>query len=275
LKVTAADGVALHVLLTAPRAPVGVLVLCHGLTESCHEHGAFPKLRDRGLRAGLAVVRFDFRAHGSSGGTNEQFRLAGVRMDMDAVLALIDEQLGPDLPLIPVGVSFGGAAAVHAARTASAVGLVLWYAVIDYEWNYGRDSTVPLTRLMRASAGPADPAWSEMPVLSTGFYMPAALLAEARNDRTTEHLRALTVPVLSYHGGRDTFVDPAPLRRIAAERPNVTARMLPGAGHGFLLWRPWVIRSTVSFAARLARRAALAPGGAVAQAVSPPSTTST
>jgi pimeloyl-ACP methyl ester carboxylesterase len=126
---------------------------------------------------------------------------------------------------------------------------------------------------MRAAASPSDPEWSEMPVGSTGFHMPAALLAEARSDATAQDVRALRIPVLSYHGRRDTFVDPEPLRRIAVERPNVTLRMLPGAGHGFVLWRPWVIRSTVGWAANWVRAGAAAQ--ARAQAVSPPSTTST
>jgi uncharacterized protein len=250
----AADGVTLNALSARPRQePRAVLVLIHGLTTNCNEHGAFPAVRDRALRAGLAVVRYDGRAHGASQGTNEELRLAGVRADAEAVARLIDRELGPDMPVIPLGVSFGGGAAVHlAAFRPPCAGLALWYAIIDYEWNYGEDSPVKFTQDMRTARGDDAPAWSAWPVADTGYHIPSGLMDELPADMTPETLRRLDVPVLAYHGSRDTLVDAEPMRRIAAERPNAVLRIARGAGHGFLLWRPWVIRRTVAWAARAA-----------------------
>lgn len=229
-------------------------MLCHGLTTGAGEHGAFPVLRDRALRAGLAVVRFDFRAHGQSGGDNEHFRIAGLREDVDAVMALLDSELGTAIPTIPLGVSFGGAPAIHAAVTRkSAAGLVLWYAVVDYERNFAADSSVPATRQFRAAADPErDPPWAEMPVIGTDYHFPKGLLEETRTDPTLDQLRGLDMPVLGFYGSRDAFIDVAPLRRLNAEKPNIDLRMAWGAGHGFLLWRPWVTSRTVAWAARVA-----------------------
>jgi pimeloyl-ACP methyl ester carboxylesterase len=254
-----ADGVRLHALLAAPPAPYAVLVLCHGLTTSCDEHGAFPALRDLALDAGIAVARYDARGHGSSAGSNEQLRLAGLRQDVEQVLEMVDEQLGEELPIVPLGLSFGGAAAVHAASIHRCAGLALWYAVLDYQWNYGPDSPAPFTARMRAAHDPSsDPPWSAMPVLGTDWHFPAELMAELPEDRTFQEIAALTVPVLAYHGSRDTFVDATPIRRLAAERPNVSLRIAHGAGHGFLLWRRWILRRTVAFAVRCARPATAA-----------------
>jgi alpha-beta hydrolase superfamily lysophospholipase len=258
--ITAADGVPLAAWLARPATPpAGALILCHGLTTDAAEHGAFIDLRDRALAAGLAVARFDFRGHGRSGGSNELLSLAGQRADVDAVIALVDERLGAELPVIPVGLSFGGAAAVHAAFSRSpCAALVLWYAVIDYRWNYGPDSPVPFTAQMRAAADPArDPAWAAMPVLGTDYYITHTVLEEATDDRTPLTIGQLNVPVLAFHGSRDRFVDPGPLRAIAAAHRNVELRTARGAGHGFVLWRPWVIRRTVAWslaATRSARR---------------------
>jgi pimeloyl-ACP methyl ester carboxylesterase len=250
------DGLRLRALVSTPsRPPAAALVLIHGLTTNCDEHGAFPALRDRALRGGLAVVRYDGRAHGSSEGSNENLRLAGVRADVHAVAELVDHEFGPEIPVIPLGVSFGGAAAVHlAASRTPCAGLALWYAVIDYAWNYAEDSPVKFTQDMRAARAPDAPAWSAWPVADTGYHIPAGLMDEVGADRTPQTLRALEVPVLAYHGGRDTLVDVEPLRRIAAERPNVELRIAHGAGHGFLLWRPWVIRRTVDWAVSVAGR---------------------
>jgi pimeloyl-ACP methyl ester carboxylesterase len=179
-----------------------------------------------------------------------------MRADVDTVLKVIDERLGSKLPMIPVGLSFGGAAAVHVAATrSSTAGLVLWYAVVDYEWNYGAQSPVPFTRQMRAASQAGSPRWSEMPILTTAYHFPSAMLEEFKSDKTAETFSRLTVPVLCYHGSRDRFVSVNPVSVLAASRPNIDLRVAYGAGHGFLLWRPWVVRRTVSWAARVAREA--------------------
>jgi len=259
-RVTTADGVELQAWLATPANPRGVLLLCHGLTTDASEHGAFPALRNHAVKRGLAVARFDFRAHGRSGGSNEDLRIAGERADADAVAQLIEAELGHDIPLISLGLSFGGAAAIHTAATApSSAGLVLWYAVVDYEVNFGEGSTVDATRLFRAAARPGeDPPWAAMPVLGTDYYFPKALLEEIRTDTTPAQLRALEIPVLGYYGSRDTFVDVRPLQTLAAERANIDVRLAWGAGHGFLLWRSWAIRRTVTWALRAAEGGAYA-----------------
>ena len=253
-RITAADGIQLQSYVASPRDPRGVMLLCHGLTTDASEHGSFIALRDRALRAGLAVTRFDFRAHGRSGGTNEQLRLAGLRLDVEAALQLIDRELPAGLPIIPLGVSFGGAPATHAAAISDrATGLVLWYAVIDYDWNFGARSPAEATRLFRAAANPdRDPSWAAMPVINTNYHFPKDLLAEMKTDSTVDQLRGLAIPVLGYYGSRDKFVDVAPLRALAREKRDIDVRIAWGAGHGYLLWRPWVVGQTVAWAARAA-----------------------
>jgi pimeloyl-ACP methyl ester carboxylesterase len=231
------------------------MVLCHGMTTDASEHGAFEAVRDLALRAGLAVARYDARAHGKSGGTNEQLRMELLRADADSIMAWVDSQLGGDLPTVPLGVSFGGAAAAHIAIGRNrCAGLAFWYAVVDYESNYGVASEVGFTQQMRAAHSDSDPPWSAMPVLGTGYHFPAAMLEEMPSDPTRDRVASLTFPVLSYYGSRDPFVDTEPLRRLAAEHPNIDFRTAWGAGHGFLLWRWWVIRRTVSWAARQTAR---------------------
>jgi pimeloyl-ACP methyl ester carboxylesterase len=253
---TASDGVRLHALVARTDRPIGVMVLCHGLSTDAREHGAFPVLRDQALRAGLAVVRFDFRAHGQSGGENEQLSIAGLRIDGDAVADFVQSEFGTALPIVPLGVSFGATAAVHLAATRpQCAALALWYPVIDYAWNFGTDSPVPFTHQMLAAASSDDPSWSAMPVLGTSYYLPKTLVQEAATDPTPRTLNELSLPVLAYHGSRDKLVRVEPLRRIAAGRPNIELHMAYGAAHGFILWRPYVLRQTARWAARCARGA--------------------
>ncbi len=259
--VATADGIQLRAWLAVPEgdrgSPLATLVLCHGLATDASEHGAFPALRDAALSVGVAVVRFDFRAHGRSGGTNEGLRLAGLRADIEAILSLVDRTIGAQVPIIPLGVSFGGSPAVHAAVTRKpCAGLILWYAVVDHRWNWAPDAPVRFTQLCRSAADPSrDPPWAQMPVVGTSYFFPKAMISEMAEDTAMIELTALELPVLAYQGGRDKFVGAAPLRWLAGERPNVDLRIVPGAGHGFLLWRPWVIRQTISWAVQVAREA--------------------
>lgn len=230
-----------------------ILLLCHGFSTDANEHGAFPMIRDRAMAHGMAVVRFDFRAHGLSGGNNKDIRLATMRADVEAVIRHLDERFGSIAPIIPVGLSFGGGAAVHAAAVRPpCLGLVLWYPVIDYEWNFGRSSKLPFTQQMRDSKSARDPHWSEMPVLGTTMHFPVELVSEFRHDTTLSTLSQLRVPVLIYHGARDRMVDPSPVRRLSECKANIELRLVPGAGHGFRLWQPWVAYRTVSWCARIA-----------------------
>jgi hypothetical protein len=255
LTIPSSDGISLHVRLASPQRPRGAMLLCHGLTTDRDEHGQFSAVRDVALAHGLAVGRFDFRAHGESTGSNEALTLAGLRADADAVADRAQEHWGEALPLIAMGVSFGAGPAVHLAATrAAAGGLALWYPVVDYAWNFGPESPVPLTQQMRAQASADDPAWSAMPLVGTRYYFPHALVDEFARDHTAATLRGLELPVLAYQGSRDKLVDLAPLRRIASEREGIEIRVVPGAGHGFLLWRRWIVRQTVRWAAQRLRR---------------------
>jgi pimeloyl-ACP methyl ester carboxylesterase len=93
-----------------------------------------------------------------------------------------------------------------------------------------------------------------MPLVGTRYYFPHALVDEFARDHTATTLRGLELPVLAYQGSRDKLVDLAPLRRIASEREGIEIRVVPGAGHGFLLWRRWIVRQTVRWAAQRLRR---------------------
>jgi pimeloyl-ACP methyl ester carboxylesterase len=95
-----------------------------------------------------------------------------------------------------------------------------------------------------------------MPILTTSYHFPSGMLAEFESDETVERFSRLTVPVLCYYASRDRFVSLDPVRRLASTRANIDLRVAHGAGHGFFLWRPWIVRRTVSWAARVARQAA-------------------
>jgi uncharacterized protein len=91
LTLTSVDGIPLDAAVHAPSgAHIGTVVQVHGITGEKDEGGMFVRLADRLAEGGFSVVRFSFRGHGDSGGTQ---RGVDLRVSSSALcgLALVDE----------------------------------------------------------------------------------------------------------------------------------------------------------------------------------------
>jgi alpha-beta hydrolase superfamily lysophospholipase len=62
----------------------GVVVQTHGISADLTEGGMFVRLADRLAEAGFEVLRFSFRGHGRSGGTQRGATIAGEMLDLQA-----------------------------------------------------------------------------------------------------------------------------------------------------------------------------------------------
>ena len=91
----------------------------------------FVRLADRLASEGFAVLRFSFRGHGHSGGTQRGVTIAGEMLDLQAATELALRGYGP--PLRIVAASFGAVSTLLSLpylreRLAA---LVLWNPVLD------------------------------------------------------------------------------------------------------------------------------------------------
>ncbi|MCL9759274.1 lysophospholipase [Frankia sp. AiPa1] len=102
-------------LLRPSSAPVGVLV--HGGGVTGEEGGFFTRLSHGLAEAGLASLRFDFRAHGEIQGRMQDLTIAGILGDIRAAASFC-----------------GGISALFAARHPEQVrGLLLINPLLDYK----------------------------------------------------------------------------------------------------------------------------------------------
>ena len=114
LRLSTSDGLSLEAEWDAPEVMGGVLVFCHPHPQMGGTMNAplLLALRDHLLAAGWAVLRFNFRGIGDSGGTtgigNEEVK------DAEAALAEAGRRSG-GLPIAMAGWSFGAAVAVRVA----------------------------------------------------------------------------------------------------------------------------------------------------------------
>lgn len=80
VELVSVDGVGLDAVLHSRSGPRGrgVVVLAHGITADMDEGGMYVRLADRLAAAGFVVLRFSFRGHGHSGGTQRGVTIATV-----------------------------------------------------------------------------------------------------------------------------------------------------------------------------------------------------
>ncbi len=133
-RIAVGDGTVAFVLHLPPgHGPFPLVVACHGLTAS-KDSDKYLLLADELPRAGLALVRFDFRGCGESSGVEEQTTVGTRIADAEAVIARLGAHRALDGRLGLLGSSLGGFVALHVvARRADAPPIVTWNAPADLE----------------------------------------------------------------------------------------------------------------------------------------------
>ncbi len=153
LGLVSADGVALQAVVheyVGARA-LGAVVMSHGITVDMDEGGGmFVRLAARLSAAGFDVLRFSYRGHGRSGGTQRGVTVAGEMLDLQAAVDAAVGRLTGGLSV--VAASFGAvplALSLPYLDTAL-TGMVLWNPVLD-----SRCSTTRLDWAQPTRGGPA------------------------------------------------------------------------------------------------------------------------
>ncbi|MGH3569833.1 MAG: alpha/beta hydrolase [Pseudonocardia sp.] len=131
------DGLALDARVHSPAATAsdargaigGAVVLAHGMTVDLDEGGMYRRLADQLVAAGLGVLRFSFRGHGASAGTQRGVTIAGELLDIEAAIAYA--RAGFDGPLTVLGSSFGAVAVLESSAYTRPDQLVLWNPILD------------------------------------------------------------------------------------------------------------------------------------------------
>lgn len=147
------DGLRLEADLLRPKDCRHVVVMVHGITAERTEEGLYSTLAEILSAHGIASLMFDFRAHGGTGGRQEDLTLAGVLNDILASIAFAQEQCGVgDFSL--VAASFAGGLAVQAAalNRENVRGVVLLNPRLDYSSWVVNPEYWSGTRLAEASA---------------------------------------------------------------------------------------------------------------------------
>jgi alpha-beta hydrolase superfamily lysophospholipase len=231
---TSVDGVALDAALhpAGTGSSRGVVIQAHGITVDMDEGGMFVRLADRLAETGFSVLRFSFRGHGKSGGTQRGMTVAGEMLDLQAAFDYVSRSVSG--PATIVAASF---AAVSASLSLPWLGsrlhrLVLWNPVLDLTDTFveptlpwGKENFSPSQQDLLVSHG--------FLVVDGGFELGRVVFEEFGHYRPRDAFIASPVPALIVHGDQDTMVSYAVAKRAAAAREACEFHTVSGSDHGF------------------------------------------
>lgn len=228
-----ADGTALHGTLRAAPSPRLGALFVHGITVDREEDGFYTQFAESLASAGIASLRFDFRAHGKSGGRYEDLTLSGVINDIGSAHEALSDSLPDGTPRVIIAASFGGGlSACWASDNESLLdGLVLLNPLLNYGkrmlfdkpfWEKGALAEGARADLDRRGWLPHGE-----------FKMGRALLNELFQIRPHERLKGLSVPLLAIHGSSDSMVPHEIAKRCVSECQDSEFVTVEGADHGF------------------------------------------
>ena len=234
ITVESVDGVRLAAAVHKANGPArGTVLLVHGITVDMDEGGGmFVRLAERLTASGFDVVRFSFRGHGDSGGTQRGVTIAGECLDLEAAVRFLRGRFPGRFSV--VAASFGAVSTVLALPwlTDGLDRLVLWNPVLDLrhtflepELAWGEENFGVSQRKLLHETG--------VLVVDGAFELGRVLFCEFAHYDPFARFLDSTVPSLIVHGDSDTAVSYEVSARVAASRPNTTLHTIAGSDHGF------------------------------------------
>ncbi len=226
------DGVSLDARVFRAEHSRGTLLLVHGFSVDLHEEGAFDRLVQRCSEESFSTIRFSFRGHGKSGGTDEEMTIAGERLDLVAAYETMTKSLNP--PYAILAASFGAVSTLLelgnlAPRPAA---LVLWNPVLDIDAVFVHPSTVWGRENFgqRAFDNASQAGYTNVDGV---FRASNILLNEMRlYPDNLGHTHLQGIPTLIFHGTKDSYVPLASSEAVSA-LPNVELIEVLNSDHGF------------------------------------------
>jgi uncharacterized protein len=218
--------------LTKKSRPIGNIIQAHGITVDMNEGGMFVRLAEGLAETGFNVLRFSFRGHGKSGGTQKGVTIAGEMLDLQAAIDYVTSRFSE--PLSIVAASFGSVSTSlslpfieHRLKS-----LVLWNPVLDMnrtfiqpELPWGKKNFNLHSIEQLKSQGYF--------LLEQEFEIGWVLFEEMKNLDPYSCFKQSLVPSIIIHGDRDSYVPYNVSANIARNRRNCGLFTINNSDHGF------------------------------------------
>lgn len=228
------DGIRLQAAVHRSCLPnsLGTVIQVHGITVDMNEAGIYVRLADHLAESGFDVLRFSFRGHGESGGTQRGMTIAGEMLDLQAALDFAARELPG--PLAIIAASFG---AVSTCLSLPFIqddlfGLALWCPVLDLKKTFIAPE-LPWAKQSFTEAAARSLSTQGYLLLDGKFEIGRVLYEEMRTLDPLKRFIESDLPSMIAHGDRDTYVPYDTARDAAAAHSNCTFHTIEGSDHGF------------------------------------------
>jgi hypothetical protein len=223
-----------------------IVILCHGITVDATEVGMFLELREILHAQGFGVIRFDYRCHGISSGAPEEFTLKGEQEDLETIISFAENTWDKQIAIL--GSSFACSSVIANTMGSDEIPakIILWNPVVNYEKTFLESSTEWAASILATRDAESLPNWAYASIPNTKYYLTKKMVEEIRVDKTHEFLESSTIPILIFHGTKDTYVPFDVIEQIAHRNENIQLIVLPDEEHGFPGMRDLVYFQTTS-----------------------------
>lgn len=205
-----------------PKIRAPLIIMCHGwgANKIGTWQGLFVKAAREFCEKGYAVLRFDFRGSGDSGGSFEEQTLETMTKDLNYVLNNLDRNDVDADRVGLIGHSLGGKAAIKVAKNKRIKCLMLW-------------STPALHQDVFSKAF-VDEVKEKKCLLRGGFEVNINQLDSCLKFNGLNALREIRVPVLIVNGSEDESVPISHAKRVyeCSNKPKKLV-VVNGADHAF------------------------------------------
>ncbi|MES2826099.1 MAG: alpha/beta fold hydrolase [Pseudomonadota bacterium] len=187
--------------------PDQIVLMLHGIFSNQSENGRYDRLASVLNNAGFNTLSFDFRGHGESRFSTQEFSISGAINDLQAVLKTLQEDGCTHVQL--VASSFSACIAILAnaiAQKNTIVSIAFLNPVVDL---YNTvllaksknakpyfDSTIITNIFLNGSA-----------ILANGFVVSNQFFHELCFIKPYEFIKQLRIPTIVFHGTADEKVD--------------------------------------------------------------------
>lgn len=233
IKISSIDGIELDAAIhpSLRTRHLGSIIQAHGITADMDEGGMFERLAHRLAETGFDVLRFTYRGHGRSGGTQRGVTIAGEMLDLQAALDVAYSRLTK--PLGIVAASFGAVSTcLLLPYIRELYGLVLWNPVLDLKRTFV-EPTLPWGRSNFNEENIKHLRKDGYLLLDNSFEIGQVLYEEMKHYDPYRYFVQSSIPSIIIHGNKDTYV-PYDVSSIAcSEHSNCKMYTIEGSDHGF------------------------------------------
>lgn len=228
------DGIKLSGIVTKPQNIKGYVLLAHGITMDKNEWENFHvDIAHELCKKDIASLRFDFRAHGESSGSQRDLTIIGEMLDVNASAQKVFEQWDNGISILATSFGAGPAILYTVLNKDKVKCLVLLCPVIDYVATFLKP-IFPWAKETFNKKGFKHLDEKGYLLLDDVFEIGAKLIEEFKVIKPYEFLREVKCPVLTIHGNKDTMVPYKISKKYGVPNQKSEFITLKGAGHGFI-----------------------------------------